>query len=385
MPAQRMESIPFSGIRTIVEKCSRLERDGRNIVHLEIGRPDFDTPNPIKDAGKRALDEGRVHYTSNWGIPELRQRIGEKFSRDNNLDYDWESEIVVTSGATEAVFTTIVALIEEGDEVLVPGAAWTYEPAIRTAGGTPVRYHTAARQGFEPTTDSIRDAMTDRTKLLILNTPNNPTGSCYGHDTLSAIRDVAVDADLTVLSDEIYEKLIFDGRRHESIAAYPGMSGRTVTINGFSKAFSMTGWRLGYLGGPARLVDAIIRLRQYTSTCAPSIAQHAGIKALSGPYHEPLVEAFEQRRDLVQRRLEAIPAMSAPDLQGAFYAFPSIPAGFDDDTTFVHELLDEAGVALVPGSDFGPDGKGRVRMAYSNSEARINEGFDRLEAFLENR
>lgn len=380
-----MEEIPFSGIREILETCSQLEADGRDVVHLEIGRPDFDTPDPIKRAGKAAIDRGDVHYTSNYGIDSLRESITRKFDADNDLQFDPDEEVVVTSGATEAVFLSIVALVESGDEVLIPDPCWTYEPAIRTAGAKPKRYPLDPSDGFQPDVGAMRAAVTDETRLLVLNTPQNPTGSVVDKAHLREIRDLAVEEDLVVLADEIYEKILYDDRRHLSIGSLDGMRERTITINGFSKAYSMTGWRLGYLGAPRELVDPIIRLRQYTSTCASSIAQHAGVEALDpeAAYHLPLVEAFAERRDLVRDRIEAIPGMECPEPTGAFYAFPTVPEGVTDDREFVWSLLREAGVALVPGSDFGPASRGRVRIAYSNSPERIDEGFDRIEGWLD--
>ncbi|WP_199243402.1 pyridoxal phosphate-dependent aminotransferase [Halopenitus persicus] len=381
MPADRMSAIPFSGIRKIFEECDRLEAAGEDVVHLEIGRPDFDTPEPIKDAGKDALDRGEVHYTSNYGIEPLRRGIAEKLATDNGLQYDPDGGIIVTSGATEAVFCTVVALVGPGDEVLVPDPSWTYRPSIETAGATRVPYPVSPEEGFQPDVEALAERASDDTELLIVNTPHNPTGGMLDADHAAAIRDVAVEHDLTVLSDEIYEKIRYD-RDHVSLGALDGMYDRTVTVNGFSKAYSMTGWRLGYLAAPESLVDPIIRLRQYTTTCAPSIAQHAGVRALEGTLEAPMVEAFERRRDLVADRIADVPGMTCPTPSGAFYAFPTVPEGVDDETEFVYSLLREAGVALVPGTVFGETGAGRVRIAYSNSADRIDEAFDRIEAWL---
>jgi aspartate aminotransferase/aminotransferase len=382
MPAARLEGIPFSGIREISEECLRLEADGRDVVHLEIGRPDFDTPEPIKRAGVRAIEDGKVHYTSNYGIEPLRERIAEKFATENGIEYDPDGELIVTTGATEAVFVTTLSLVDPGGEVLIPDPCWTYETPIRSAGGVPVYYDLDPETGFQPDPGSIADAISADTQLLIVNSPHNPTGGVLDADHATAIRDLAVERDLTVLSDEIYEKLVYDDRAHRSLAALDGMFDRTVTVNGFSKAYSMTGWRLGYLGAPARLVDAIVRIRQYTTTCAPSISQHAGVRALEGSLHEPMVEAFAERRNRVLERLERVPGMSCPEPRGAFYVLPTLPEGWTDEREFAFSLLREAGVALVPGSVFGPAGEGRVRIAYANSMGRIDEAFDRLEAWL---
>ena len=380
--ANRMENIPFSGIREIFEECNRLEADGQDIVHFEIGRPDFDTPEPIKAAGKQAIDDGHVHYTSNYGIGPLREGIAEKFSEENGLQYDPDSEIVVTSGATEAVLITILALVDPGDEVLIPDLHWTYGPAIEAAGASPVTYHLDPESGFQPDEQSLREAVSEHTKLLVLNTPHNPTGSVLSPESMETVRQVATENDLLVLSDEIYEKIIYDGV-HRSLASMDGMFERTITINGFSKAYSMTGWRLGYLGAPRRLLDPIIRMRQYTSTCASSISQHAGVRALEGSLHEPLVSAFEERRSVVLDRIEGVSGMSCPEPQGAFYAMPTIPEGQTNSKSFVLSLLREAGVATVPGPVFGATGEGRFRLAYTTSPDRINEAFDRLEAWIE--
>jgi len=382
MPAARMEGIPFSGIREVFEECRRLEADGRDVVHLETGRPDFDTPEPIKQAGIRAIADGRVHYTSNYGIEPLRERIAEKFATENGIEYDPDGELVVTTGATEAVFVTVLSLVDPGGEVLVPDPCWTYETAIRSAGGVPVYYDLDPATGFQPDPEGLADAVSADTQLLIVNSPHNPTGGVLDADRAAAVRDLAVEHDLTVLSDEIYEKIRYGGREHHSLAALEGMFERTVTVNGFSKAYSMTGWRLGYLGAPPHLVDALIRIRQYTTTCAPSISQHAGVRALEGSLHEPMVEAFAERRRRVLERLERIPGMACPDPDGAFYVFPTLPAGWTDEREFAFSLLREAGVSLVPGTVFGPAGEGRVRIAYSNSMERIDEAFDRLEAWL---
>ncbi|WP_255171727.1 pyridoxal phosphate-dependent aminotransferase [Natrononativus amylolyticus] len=377
-----MDRIPFSGIREIFEECDRLEAAGNDIVHLEIGRPDFDTPDPIKDAAKDAMDAGHVHYTSNYGIQELREAVASTFARDNDLEYDPNGEVVVTTGATEAVFVTIMGLVDSGDEVLIPDPSWTYGAHVKLAGGEPVQYRLDPDDGFQPDIESVADAITDRTKLLIVNSPHNPTGSVLSHERAQALRDLAVDNDLLVLSDEIYEKIVYSGGSHRSLATYDGLRNRTVTVNGASKAYSMTGWRLGYLGAPESLIDPIVRVRQYTTTCAPSLSQWAAVHALQSNLHEPLVESFAERRLYVLDRIDDIPGMSCPQPDGAFYVFPTIPDGFNDEVEFTWSLLREAGVAVVPGTVFGSTGTGRIRIAYTNSINRTREGFDRLEAYL---
>jgi aspartate aminotransferase/aminotransferase len=380
--ADRMDPVPFSGIREVFEECRRLEANGRDVVHLEVGRPDFDTPAPIKQAGIDAIERGEVHYTSNYGIDALRDRIAEKFATENHLTYDPDGEVVVTTGATEAVLATVFGLVDAGEEVLVPDPGWTYAPGIRLAGATPVPYRLDPGTGFQPDAADLAAAVSDETALLVVNSPQNPTGSVLDRDRAGLIRDLAVDHDLAVLSDEIYEKIRFDGCPHHSLAALDGLRERTVTVNGFSKAYSMTGWRLGYLGAPEHLVDPVLRVRQYTTTCAPSISQHAGVRALTSGLHEPMVASFAERRDRVVDRLDRVPGMDCPTPGGAFYALPTLPDGYTDDRAFVFDLLREAGVALVPGRIFGASGQGRVRIAYSNSVDRIDDAFDRLEAWL---
>lgn len=380
--AERMETVPFSGIREVFEECDRLEAAGEDIVHLEIGRPDFDTPEPIKDAAREALDAGEVHYTSNYGIEPLRRTISDKFRNDNQLEYDPSSEIIATSGATEAVLVTILTFVDDGDEVLIPDPSWTYAPMVRLAGGTPVRYPLAPETGFRPDIDILRDRASDRTKLVVVTSPHNPTGGIFDVGFVDVLADVVSDHDAYVLSDEIYEKIHYGDADHTSPATHPDLYDRTVTVNGVSKAYSMTGWRLGYLGAPADLVNGIIRTRQYTTTCASSLSQHAAVRAIGSDLHETLQETFAKRCNLVTERLKAIPGMSSPKPEGAFYAFPTLPEGCQDDEEFVFSLLREAGVALVPGSVFGPSGQGRVRIAYSNSTRRIEEAFDRIEDWL---
>lgn len=382
MPADRMEHIPFSGIRDIFEECGRLEQQGTDVVHLEIGRPDFDTPQPIKEAGIDSIEAGHVHYTSNYGIEPLRDELSTKFSAENDLDYDPDGEIIVTAGASEAVFVSILALADPGDEVLLPDPCWTYPPSVRAAGSTPVHYILDPENGFQPDLDSIRDSVTDATSLLVVNSPHNPTGSVLDREHAEGIAEIAIENDLTVIADEIYEKILYSGEHH-SLGALDGMHERTVTINGCSKSYSMTGWRIGYLGAPASLIDPIIRLRQYTTACAPSISQHAAVRAIGSGLHEPMVDAFDERQDLVVDRVDDIPGMTMPEPNGAFYAFPTIPQGFEDDQSFSWSLLRQSGVAFVPGRVFGDAGRGRVRIAYSNSIDRLNEAFDRLERWIE--
>ncbi|WP_339105865.1 pyridoxal phosphate-dependent aminotransferase [Haloterrigena salinisoli] len=379
-----MEEIPYSGIREIFSECNRLERMGEDIVHLEIGRPDFDTPSPIKQAAVDAIEEGHVHYTSNYGIRPLREQIAAKFESDNGITYSPDDEVIVTAGASEAVFISMMAMVDPGAEVLIPDPCWTYAPSVRAAGGTPVRYPLDPENDFQPDIEALESQISDDTALLILNSPQNPTGSVIDDDHLRAIRDLVVENDIYVLSDEIYEKIIYDESEHRSPASLTGMYDRTITINGVSKAYSMTGWRVGYIGAPKELADVLLRMRQYTTTCAPSISQHAALRALQGDLYEPLVEAFSDRRTLVCERMDDIPGMTAPEPEGAIYAYPTVPDVGMDGREFAWSLLQDAGVALVPGDVFGSNSD-RIRIAYSNSLDRIDTAFDRIEEWVETR
>ncbi len=379
MPAARMENIGFSGIREIFEECSALERAGEDVIHLEIGRPDFDTPERIKAAGIDAIERGDVHYTSNYGILELREAIAKKLEAENGLVYLPEDELVVTTGAVEGVLITVLACVDPGEEVLVPDPSWSYEPSIHMAGARPVPYPLDPASGFQPDVDELEAAASEDTALLIVNSPNNPTGGVIDSDRARAIADIAETYDITLLSDEIYETLQYDGD-HQSLAAVEGLFDRTVTVNGFSKAYAMTGWRIGYLAAPAELFDPIIRVRQYTTTCAPSIAQHAAVAAFESDAPRRMRETFKERRAAVCDRIAEIQGMELPEAPaGAMYALPTIPKGADDDLTFARSLLREQGVAVVPGRTFGAVGGGRVRIAYGQPQARLHEAFDRIE------
>jgi aminotransferase len=379
-PAERMERIPFSGIRRIFEAASRLEADGRDIVHLTVGRPDFDTPAHIKEAAKAALDAGEVHYTSNYGVPGLRRAIAAKLRADNGLDYD-ESEVLVTDGASQAISLAVLGFLGPGDELLVPSPAYlNYFHVATIAGAKAVPVPLRRANDFQLDPQDVLDRVTARTRMLVVTTPQNPTGAACPPSVLQRLAEIAVERDLLVLSDEIYEKLLYDGLEHASIAGFPGMRERTFTINGFAKAYSMTGWRIGYAAAPAPLIDVLVRLVQYTTVCPTSFAQWGAIAALTGP-QEPVAEMraeFDRRRRLVVERLADIPGVVNARLQGAFYAFPDVSAYVAGDEELADRLLVEAGVALVPGSAFGPGGEGHLRLSYATEYGRLATGLDRL-------
>lgn len=380
-----MESIPFSGIRKIFEEANRRQAAGEDIVHLEIGRPDFDTPTRIKEAAKRALDEGKVHYSSNYGVPELREAIARKLKVDNGLSYDPATEIIVTVGANEAVFITMLALLNPGDEVLIPDPCWLhYFYCAQMAGAVPVSVPMREKSEFKPNIEDFRQRITPKTRMMVINTPNNPTGAVYPIDVLEELVTLAQEKDLLVLSDEIYEKMIYAGDHHSSIGRFPGMRERTVTVNGFSKIYSMTGWRLGYTAASRDLSEAMIRIHQYSTVCANSFAQWGAIEALNGPQDEAemMVKEFDRRRKLVYGALMEMRAIEVVEPKGAFYVFPNIKAAGKSAEELTWYLLDEARIAVVPGTALGDFGADNIRISYANSYENLERAMDRMRAAL---
>jgi len=385
--AKRMETIPFSSIRKVFEEVKKLERKGETIIHLEIGRPDFDTPKHIKEAAKKALDEGFVHYTSNYGILELREAIAKKLEQDNNIKVDPEKEIIVTLGTNEAILMSMLGVLNPGDEVLIPEPAWFhYRYCAKLAEAKPISIPLRPENNFQLDPQDVHSKITSRTKMLIINSPHNPTGCVQSKETLEGIAEIAQKYNLLILSDEIYEKIIYDGIRHYSIASFPGMEDRTLTINGFSKLYSMTGWRVGYVAASEKLIDCLIRVHQYTTVCACSFAQKGALSALEGPQEcvNEMVKEFDRRRKLIISYLDKVEGVFYVKPQGAFYFFPSIEHFKLNSEEFVKYVLKEGKVALVPGSSFGEGGEGYVRIAYSNSYENIEEGLRRLKEILKN-
>jgi len=383
--AGRMETVPFSGIRKMMERAQQLDREGKKVIHLEVGRPDFDTPDHIKQAAIRALNDGVVHYTSNYGLPSLRSAIADKLHRDNGLDFDPLSEIIVTAGANEAIFMALMSTLNPGDEVLVPDPSWlNYFHCISMAGGRVVSVPLREENGFKLDPEDVARAITPRTRMLIVVTPHNPTGAVLSKDDLKALASLACERNLLVLADEIYEKLVYDGAEHHSIASLPGMWERTLTVNGFSKAYSMTGWRLGYVAGPRELIDILIRVHQYTAVCATSFAQSGAVTAYQGKQDcvEDMRREFARRRTLILDRLERMKGIECVHPDGAFYVFPSIHGLRRPSEEVATQLLEDALIATVPGSAFGKYGEGYLRLAYSNSYENIDEAMDRMEKIL---
>jgi len=383
--AARMDAIPFSGIRIIFEEVIRREKMGEKLIHLNIGRPDFDTPKHIKEAAKKALDDGKVHYSSNFGIPELRNALAEKFKKENDLSYDPNKEIIVTVGGNEAVLMTMMGLLDPGDEVLIPDPCWlNYFYCVRMAGAIPVSVPALQENAFVPQLEDFRSRLTPRTRMIVINTPNNPTGAVYDAGALAQLAQLAKEKDLYVLSDEIYEKMVYDGSRHVSIGSLPDMKKRTITVNGFSKNYSMTGWRLGSVAADAEVISALVRIHQYATICATSFAQYGAAAALTGSQDEinHMIAEFDRRRTLVYNALKEMPGIDVVKPLGAFYIFPSIKATGKTPEEISLYLLDQAKIAVVPGSVFGDYGGAAIRISYANSYANLEKAMENMHAAL---
>ena len=378
--AARMDRMAPSGIRRVNEKALAMERAGETVIHFEIGRPDFDTPEYIKKAAIEALQKGDVFYTSNFGKMELRQAIAEKLKRENGLDYKAE-EILVTAGLSEAVFAVLATILEEGDELLVPDPVWiNYRNVPAFLNAVPVSYELKEENGYQLDPEEIRAKVTAKTRAIVLVTPNNPTGGVLCREVLQELAELAVEKDLLVISDEVYERLIYDGTEHVSIASLPGMKERTFTMNGLSKTYSMTGWRLGYVAAPAEYVPVLNKFHQHNTTCAVSFGQTAAIAALreEGDEVKEMVIEYQRRRDYAVQAVNGIDGLSCLSPKGAFYIFINCKALGLPSADLSDYLLDQAKIALVPGSVFGPGGEGYLRMSFANSYENIVEGCARL-------
>ena len=382
--AARMEMLPFSEIRLMLEKATQLQKQGKDIIHMEIGRPDFDTPQVIKQAAYDSIARGNVFYTSNYGSPELRKAIAEKLQRDNHIAYEPE-EILVTIGVGEGTYAAVAAFLEPGDEILVPNPIWlNYIHVPNFFGAVPVSYDLKEENDFQIDMEQLKSLITPKTKMLVINTPGNPTGTVQSRETLEALAKLAIEHDLIVLSDEIYEKLVYGGAEHISIASLPGMKERTITLNGFSKCYSMTGWRLGYAAAPREFIQAMVRVHHYINTCASYFVQEAGITALekAEPDVQEMVKEYARRRDYMVQALNDIPGVHCKTPGGAFYVFANIQSFGLSSNEMADYLLEQAGIATVAGLAFGTQGEGYIRLSYACSYERIVEGMARMKDAL---
>lgn len=383
--AKRMECLLPSGIRKVNEKALAMERAGETVIHFEIGRPDFDTPEYIKQACIESLEKGDVFYTSNFGDLELRQEIAGYLNEKRHISYSAE-EVLVTVGLSEAVFDVLCTLLNPEDEILIPDPVWiNYLNVPQLFGAKPVRYSLLEENNYQPDIEEIKAKISDRTKAIVLITPNNPTGSIISKDTLEAIADIVVRKNLLVLSDEIYERLLYDNEQHISIASLPGMKERTITLNGFSKAYSMTGWRIGYVAAPKELILQLNKIHQHNTTCAPSFVQRAAIMALRDEKNEvsDMVKEYKNRRDYAVSAINSIEGISCKNPKGAFYIFINVKALGKSSAQLADYLLEHEKIALVPGDVFGENGEGYLRMSFANSYENIVEGCRRLKTGIE--
>lgn len=375
--SSRVRHIPESATMKIADIAAKLRSEGQDIISFSLGEPDFETPENIKRAAKTALDRGETHYTQGSGIPELQEAIAEKLKNDNNLDVS-PADVLVTTGAKQAIFEAICTLIDEGDEVLLLDPAWvSYSAIVKFAGGKPVMVPVSEQEGYVPV--DLQSHMTRNTKLLILNSPCNPTGAVYGKNVVKAAAEAAEDHGVFVLSDEVYEKIIY-GAKHHSIGSL--VPDRTITINGFSKAYAMTGWRLGYATAPAPILQGMLKIQQHSVSNATSFVQRAGVEALRGDQGavRAMVAEFKKRRDIMIDALRKMGIECAPP-RGAFYAFAKV-SQFGNSVEVTEKLLRDALVAVTPGSAFGPNSEGYVRLSYATSRQNIEDGINRIEASL---
>jgi len=385
--ARRVTAIAPSPTVAVSDRARQLKAAGRDVIDLGGGDPDFPTPMHIVQAAADAMEAGDTHYVASAGIIELRREIARKLREENGVEYSTE-EIVVTPGGKPAVYSAIMTLIDEGDEVLVLDPGWvSYVPEIMLAQGTPVNVPLSADDNFAITDERIRPYITARTRAVILCTPNNPTGRVATRTELDVLAKLAQEFNLIVFSDEIYEKLIYDGRTHISIASLPGMRERTVTLNGFSKAYAMTGWRLGFLAAPAPIVKQMLKLYSHSLTCAASFSQRGAVAALSGPQDaiHQMVEAYDRRRHFVTEGLNAIPGVRCALPEGAFYALPDIRGTGLSSAECAELLLEQGGIAVTPGSAFGPAGEGFIRLSYATSDDLLHDAIRRIGEVLARR
>ena len=374
---------PEGAYQTLVA-ARRLEQMGRSIIHLEIGEPDFPTPTPISKAGIRAISEGKTRYTSASGLDELKKLIAQQTSSRTGKDIS-EDQVVIGPGAKPFLFMTSLAIVRPGDEVIYPSPGFpSYEAMIRTAGGTPVPATLDASNHFALTSDTIRRRLTPRTRMIILNSPSNPTGAVISGAELQAIASLAVKNDLWVLSDEIYRELTYTDREYDSILSCDGMEERTIVVDGFSKSYAMTGWRLGYGVMPQPLADKVTLLLVHSVGCTAEFTQLAGITALEAGNHDckAMRDTYRQRRDLVVDRLNQMEGIRCQSPDGAFYVFPNIQGLNRSSQTVADELLNEAGVAVLPGTAFGKDGEGYIRLCFANSKENLELALDRIENWV---
>ncbi|MFZ6021478.1 MAG: pyridoxal phosphate-dependent aminotransferase [Chloroflexota bacterium] len=378
--SQRVSSLKPSGIRRFFDIAATMQ----DVISLGIGEPDFDTPRPVVEAGIRSLQQGRTHYTSNAGTLELRRALTANLERLYGVQYDPDGEVVITVGGSEALYLTATALLDPGDEVIIPTPCFvSYQAEVFLAGGVPVEIPCRMEDNFDVDPARIEAAVTPRTKAILLGFPNNPTGAVATRERLLEIARIAEKYDLIVISDEIYDRLVYGGHRHVCFPTLPNMRERTVLLGGFSKDYAMTGWRIGYACAPAPILQGLLRVHQYTVMSAPTIAQDAAVVAIQDQDESvmAMVEEYDRRRRMLVPELNRI-GLPTFEPKGAFYAFPKVSVTGLDDETFATRLLQEEKVAVVPGNSFGAGGEGFCRISYATAYEKIEEALRRIERFV---
>lgn len=382
--SDRTSLIQPSSIRRMIELSAGM----KNVIHLEQGEPDFTTPEHILNAAIEAIRGGCTHYTAMDGTMELREAIAKKLEKDNGIDFDPQTEVTVTSGSQEAMLIAALAFLNRGDEALIldPYYPACYEDTL-LAEAKPVLVPLDEKKGYSVETEALESKITERTRMIWLCNPSNPTGHVFSKEDLEVIAEVAKRHDLIVFADEVYEKIVYDGVRHVSIGSLSGMEDRTVTVNGFSKAYAMTGWRIGYVAAEKKLSTTLRKLHYYATLCPNAISQKAAFAALTGPQGcvKEMVTEYNRRREVVLHELDRIASLFYTIPKGAFYVFPDFSSFEKSDEIFAAFLLKEAGVVTAPGSGFGKTGEGHLRISYSISHEQVKEGMDRIKKCLENR
>jgi len=381
--ANRMNNLGTETAFEVLAKAKALESQGKNIIHLEIGEPDFDTPSNIIKAAQDALSNGYTHYGPSPGLMEVRERIAQEVSETRNISVS-ANNVVITPGAKPIMFFAMLALVDEGDEVIYPNPGFPiYESMINFVGGIPVPMKLLASNNFEVDLNDVANQISAKTKLMIINSPNNPCGSVISKEDLTALAQLAQKNDIMILTDEVYRKFLYEGE-YFSPASVPGMTERTIILDGFSKTYSMTGWRAGFGVMPENLVEPISRLSTNSVSCTASFTQIATLEAMNGPQEEPMqmVEEFKKRRGVIVDGLNSIPGITCPMPGGAFYVFPSIEGTGMSSKQFANDLLEKHGVACLAGESFGEYGKGCIRFSFANSMENLEDALERINSFV---
>jgi aspartate aminotransferase len=378
--ADRVATLTPSATVNLPDKARELRAKGIDVIDLSEGQPYFDTPAPIKESAKKALDSGMVFYIESAGLPELRSEIKAKLQRDNGIDVP-VSQIIVTVGAKQAIFTAILCTIDPGDEVLIPDPYWaTHASCVEIAGGVPVSVSMIDEEGFSINAEKIEEKLTSKTKMVILNSPNNPTGMVMSKDDIEGIADVCSKHGILAMSDEIYERIVYIGTHHYSIGSFPGMEDLAITVNGFSKAYSMTGWRLGYVTASKEIISRMLIVQQHSVTHPAAFVEKAGVTALKecDKYVDQMVKEYQRARDYFVPELDKLKIFSCAKPKGAFYAFPKIKDKSMTSSKLAEHLLEKAQIMLVPGSSFGKYGEGYVRFVYAVKMGELKQTVERI-------